>query len=692
MPVEAEESDITEESTPVPQEWLDELQLDADIMIDQVWKAQEDMRFVDVDGGQWEGDYGNRFGSDRTRLELDMVSDAVESFLSDWNENRMGVEFKPFGSKTTKDDSRLINGIYMADFEDNDGKLAVDNAVDESSKCGIGHVKVATQFEDNEDPENDFQRVTFEPVYESYMTIVWDRASKWINKKDARRCVELIPFIEEDFEDKYPGKDPVSAYTPETANWMSSNWFVNTPSRIFVAARYDVEEKREKVFVYSNLQTSEIEVYSQKDHDDVKEELKKSEFHTLLRERDIVKAEVTKVVFSGKEVLEEKRRIIGKHIPFVPFYGYRSYVDGVEHYRGIVRKMKDAGRLWNTFVSQIAENAASNGQKTPIFSTSQIVGKKMKEMWADRNNQPVLYCDPLVDPVTGSIVSPGPVGSHDPGLLDGNTKELMGIVQQFFEGKTNGSTQDQVNPQTSGVAVGRIVKRQDRKTQNIMDNTLNALKQLGEVYQGVGAEVYDSERIVRTLGVDGTDGEEQLFKTVLDEETGRLVTANNLRGKKFKAIASTGPQYETQREQTVDNFLRIIELLGKVEAGNKYITPALLIVLQNMKGTGLESFSKFIRRDAVLMGMSEPESDEEKAMLQAAQQPKEDENKKLIEALAQKETSEAKSLEAATMDKIASAKKKLAETDKIRSEIPTTRANNIVDIRNKLRDRTGTGG
>ena len=55
----------------------------------------------------------------------------------------------------------------------------------------------------------------------------------------------------------------------------------------------------------------------------------------------------------------------------------------------------------------------------------------------------------------------------------------------------------------------------------ISDNIANAIAWSGEVYQSIAAEVYNTPRIMRTLGRDGTDGEQQLFKTVLDDETGR---------------------------------------------------------------------------------------------------------------------------------------------------------------------------
>ena len=146
---------------------------DADVGEEVRDAANEDMRFINVPGGMWEDFLEDEFDLDRVKLELDLVSDFLSSFIGEWNQNRVGVEFKADDSKTTSDDADLINGIYRHDFRRNSGKLSTDNAVDETATCGYGAMKLAAVFDDDEDPENDNQSIEWRPylqcVFNDYL-------------------------------------------------------------------------------------------------------------------------------------------------------------------------------------------------------------------------------------------------------------------------------------------------------------------------------------------------------------------------------------------------------------------------------------------------------------------------------------------------------------------------------------------
>ncbi|MCK5445214.1 MAG: hypothetical protein KAI73_06285, partial [Rhodospirillaceae bacterium] len=441
---------------------------DADLVDEQREQANEDMRFVNVTGGMWEGFLENDFDTDRVKLEFDIVSNYLQRFLGEWDNNRMGVDFKPDDDKTTDEDAELLNGIYRADFRNFSGKLATDLAVEEAATCGYGAMKLATVFEDDFDPGNDNQRIEWRPIHNAYNTVFWDEAAQRTDKRDARWCTVLKPFTKDSFAAAYPGKSPVSAYTPETLGF--ENLSSQTPELVYIATRYEVVRRREKVFVYNNLQTSEVEVYTKEDHALIEDELKADEFRVFVRERMILRGSVEKTIFSGEEILEDTRRIAGKWIPIIPFYGYRTYVDGVEWYRGLVRKLKDAGRLFNMQVSQLAENAASGGQDVPIFTRDQMQNKDVQDLWANKNNKPYLLVDPAVDS-DGNIIASGPLGYSKPSQLDGNTSALMGIVPGFIQDVTGGAPQEVVDPDVSGKAIREMRKLVNLTTSRISSNT-----------------------------------------------------------------------------------------------------------------------------------------------------------------------------------------------------------------------------
>lgn len=669
---------------------------DADIMDDQRQKAQEDMRFINVSGGMWENFLETNFPQNRVRLELDTVSDFVQRFAGQWSQNRVGVEYKPDDDKTSDDDAELLNGIYRADFRDNNGKNATDNTVLETSTCGYGALKLATEFEDGENPINNNMRVVWRELNNAYDSVFWDRSAQSKIKKDARHCTYLEAFSRDGFEAAFPGFSPSSAYTPTSGFLMNFN--SRTFERFFVATRYEVVKIKTKVFVYNNLATEEVEAYNEDDHELVKDELKKDEFRQFVRERKSVRQTVQKTVFSGGDILEPTRRIAGKWIPIIPFYGYRTYVDGAEWYRGLVRKLKDAARVFNMQASQVCENASSHGQNIPIFASEQMKNAKVRANWADRNNKSYLTVDALRDK-DGNIIANGPLGYLQPGQLDGNSAALFEIILNYIQSQTGGAPQDTMDPDASGKAIRALQKREDLKTQTINENIKAAIAWQGEVFQAIAAEIYNEPRIVKTIGKDGTESRKQLFKVIQDEQTGLLVESNKINGKKFKAYPDVGTEYETLREQTVEDIKGMLDVLKDIPSGEQYIPVMLSVMMENIVGVGLDPVKELNRRIMLLQGAVKPETPEEEALLQQAQQAQNqpDPQQQLLEAAATQQQAEARSLDASSVQKVADARKKAAETietraktAKLMADIGISRDKLLIDRNQQVMDQNNT--
>ena len=597
---------------------------DADDLSEQRDLANEDMRFLSVPGGMWENFLSDDWDS-RTKLEFDQTSDYVNRFLGEWDQNRVGVEYKPDDHKTSDEDAELLNGIYRADFREESGKMSTDNAVDEASTCGYGCFKLATKFVDEEDPENDMQRVEWRPIHNAYNMVIWDNASLRIDKRDARRCTVLEPFTPDSFKEIYKDASPISAYVPHTRSF--NDFSIAKKNTIYIATRYEVVRRKTLFHIYGNLTTNQTEVYSEDDHELVKDELRKSKFHKKIRER--------------------------------------------------------------VMIQQLAENSASSGQDVPIFDPDQMPDN-IAALWADRNNKPYMLAKSLVD-ADGNIVQHGPLGYLKPPQLDGSTAALLQIVPQHIQNVTGGAPQDTVDPDASGKAILALQKRENLKTATVMDNIKNAIEWSGEVYQSIAAEIYNSKRIVRTLGNDGTEAQQQLFKEMVDEKTGKIVRGNSLRGKKFRAFSDVGPAYETLREQMVEDVKGMMALFAKSQdpALQKYSGILASVMMENISGPGMQQLKEVVRRDMLMQGIRKPETDEEKQLMAQIQEQQNQPSKQdqLLQAATQqaasegeKFLSEARNLDSKSIDNVASARKKAAETRKILAEIGQGNAKVMNDL------------
>lgn len=650
-------ADLTKFQTDIEQVWSDsEEQREA---------ANEDIRFIHVPGGMWE-DWLESTHNDttkRARLELDLTSDFVNRYLGEWTLNRANVRYTPDDTATSDDDAELLTGIYRSFFKDNDGQPSQDNAVSEAAECGYGAFKLSTRFEDEEDPENDKQEVVFDPLYNAYNSVIWEQNAKRADKSDAKWCAVLTTHTEDAFKEQWPKANTVSFPNYTTRNHF--DW--NTTELITVVERYEVKKEKKTVRVYQHVEQNKIKTYTEEEVEKIGDELKADGWE-FVRERKKTIRTVYKSIFNGEEFLQEEKRIAGKYIPIIPVYGFRRYIDGIERYYGLVRKRKDANRVFNTNVSRIAENAAASPDSKPIFDEDEVEGRERS--WTEKDNAYYLK-NPILDGNGNRVFKP--MEFMQPTQIDPNTVASTEIVNQFLQMINGSAPTDHIDPDASGKAIDSLKARENLNTQVMSDNILMSIKHSGAVFESIASEILVEPRNIRTLSVDGSEVIKQVNEAVMDEETGELVIGSSITDGKFKVDVDVGPQYETQREATVGVLIDVIQMVGDK---SKYFDPLMAMLMKNISGTGLEELKEFNRNEILKMGLAKPETEEEIQMLQHLSQQV-DPQTELNKSIAEQQKAEAQSLMAGAKQKLADAEKKKAET----KEIYTDMGLNIVDRR-----------
>lgn len=613
--------------------------------------ANEDIRFCNVEGGMWEGwlEQTHGYDTNRAKLEFDITTDFVNRYVGEWTLNRANVMFTPDDSATTDDDADLLSGIYRADFKDNDGQLAQDNAVQEVAECGIGHFRLTTEFQDDEDPENENQDVHWQPIYNSYNTVIWDPQGKRVDKADASWCCVLTPYTQAAYKEAYPEISEASVYEPQSRGQL--DWIA--ADLIYVAEYYEIKPVTKTFKVYENIEIGEVRAFEEDDEI--------PDGWEYVRTRKLKSQEVHKSIFTAVDWIEKPKRIAGKHIPVIPMYGFRKYIDGREWYRGLVRKLKDANRLFNSNVSRLAEASAASGDELPIMTPDQFEG--LEAFWANKTNKAFLPINPVTNE-DGQEIHQGPVGYLKPPAIDPNTIAATEITSNFVQRTTGNAPQDTIDPDASGKAINALRARENLNTQVMTDNILSSIKHSGKVYLSIANEIYTEMRGKRVLKQDGTSSLQQINVLGLDAKTGQPVETSTLSGK-FKVDVEIGPQYESQREATVETMERAMQLVGPE---SKYFEPLMSMWLKNIVGTGLEEVKEFNRQEMLRMGLAEPETDEEIEMMQALAQ-EEDPAKSLQMAAAQQQQAEAQNLMASADKNMADAEKKRAETVEILEKV-----------------------
>jgi hypothetical protein len=614
----------------------------------------EDRRFVSIAGAQWEGDLGDQF-ENKPKFEVNKVELSCMRIYNEYRNNRITVDFIP---KDGKDDSLadVCDGRYRADEEDSGAQEAKDNAYDEAVAGGFGAWRLKAVYEDEEDDENEYQRIAFEPIFDADNTVFFSLNAKRQDKADADRCFVINPLPRDTYTEEY-GDSP-SDWPKEI---MDTEFDWSTPDVVYVAEYYVVERMPYTVQIWEGMDGNEQRYVNEDfENDPNLFEMLTATGSRKVREKKVHKKRVHKYILNGSRVLEDCGYIAGSCIPIVPMYGKRWYVDNVERCKGHVRNAKDAQRLKNMQVSKLGEISALSSVEKPILTPDQVAGHEY--MWSVDNikNWPYLLLNSIIDQ-NGNISPSGPVGyTRSPNVPPAMAALLQMTETDIQDILGNQQAAEEVVPNISGKAVELIQNRLDMQSFIYISNMAKAEKRSGEIWLSMARDLYvEDNRNLKILGQQKEAESIELMKPVINEETGAIEYENDFKNAKYDLVCSIGPSTSSKRNASVRALTAMLQMTADPQ--DQAVITAM--AMMNMEGEGIEEVRKFYRKKLVSMGVLEPTEQEQEqiAAAQAAEQQPGPEQQ-YLSALANEAMADAQKAQADTMLAAAKAEKTKAET------------------------------
>ena len=624
---------------------------------DERMNALADRRFYSIAGAQWEGNFLEQFAN-RPRLEVNKVHKGVMRIINEYRNNRISVEFIPKDGSNGDDLADTCNGLYRADEEDSCAEEAMDNAFEEAVGGGFGAWRLKTEYEDEygEDEENEHQRIRFEPIFDADSTVYFDLNARKADKSDAMFCFVLTPMTPEAYESEY-GDDPAS--WDKSVHMVEFDWC--TPDVVYVAEYYKVESKKETIHIYRGPDGKSEERYTDEELEDEDTQLVIQATGLIkINEKKIKRRKVRKYILSGNRVLEDQGYIAGCHIPIIPVYGKRWFVDNRERFMGHVRLSKDAQRLKNMQLSRLAEISAMSPIRTPIMTPEQVAGHENR--WAEMNlkNYPYMLLNPMTN-ADGSEMPSGPLGYTEPPNIPEALAALLQVTEQDMQdllGQNEAAEEMQSN--ISGKAIELIQTRLDQNNFIYMSNMAKAVKRCGEIWLGMARDIYVEEgRRMKTVSMNGETGTIEVAQPTIDPETTQTVLANDMTRAKFDTVVTVGPSSASKRAATVRSLVGMLQFATDPETQTVLTSMAMM----NMEGEGLKDTREFFRKRLVKMGAVEPTEEEMQAMQAELQAEKPDANEELLLAEAERSRSSAMLNAAKVQETAAKTAKTMAEID-----------------------------
>lgn len=632
-------------------------------------RAADDMTFAWVT--QW-SDASLGESSLQYRGEFNVLRKAYRQIVADLRSNPVQVNFVP-KSESRDDGADILDGLYLTDDRSNTSIESYDNAVSEAVVCGVGAWELYTRYATNRAGDNR-QIIERRPIYEANNNCFWDPNAKRLDKSDARYvsiltayspdgydelCKDLCNEASEDGiketrrekkkREKLEARNASSFAMPEQSYVFP--WFGSGNDLIYVASFYHRRKIKDKVITFTDPMGQPL-VLRDSDLSEVMDELI-ADGYEIVSEREIERWEVRKYIASGDKILNGKvgkdgeregEVIAGENIPVIPTYGERAFIEGEEHYEGITRLAKDPQRLRNFQLSYLADIVSRSPRPKPIFNPEQVAGFEFmyEENGAD-SNFPYLLQNRLDG--NGQPLPIGPVAVMPEQTIPQALMASIELSRQAVEDVANpGLPQDIADPDLSGKAVNALTNRLDQQSIVYQQNLKHAKRRDAEIYASMAVEVYDAPREVTLTMPDGTTKKVKIMEAVLDRQTGELVALNDLTNTEYDVYADIGPSYASKKEQTIDQLTQMANSLAPIDPNM-----AKILMLQTMtliNGVDMDPMRKYARKQLILDGIFEPETEEEEAMLQEAKQQQAPPDPNMVLAQAEMEKAKAAQMNA----------------------------------------------
>lgn len=618
-------------------EEIKELVDDAEVSTD-VTREESSNMLVFSRISQWDDDIGADVQTE-FRGTFDYIKPKRNRILKDLWSNPVDIVFKPKDG-ADPESAETLTGMFRADMQR--AEEARETALQDQVDCGFGAFRFTTEYESKFDDLNNYQKISMEPISEANNVVYFDSNAKKKDKSDARWCAIVTTYTDKGWErfceengiDYEENKTPAPFKQPH----RSDSWFWRSKQdEIKVAEFYHKTRKRERVLLYEDPLGQTKAVY-QREVKDVIDEMEAAGFVKIgekMKERSVVK----KYIVTGEDILKEQR-VAGEHIPVVPVYGDWSRVEGREIWRGVYHDAQDAQRLINWGWSYYGDIVAKGAREKPLVPPGMIQGYEY--MWhqagsaddypfrfindKDENGQPYGALQYLKNPEPPQAVV---------GMLQG--------MRQSVDDVTGGqaSTEQMMNGAVTEGQLDRAMKGLEDEAYLYQNSFALAMKQAGRVYASMASELYDVPREVTVQGPDGQESTVTIMESVFDEESGEEVVLNDISTGTFDVYADVGPSFQSQREEAKAK----LEELYKAMAGTPMGEIVLMTYFTMLEGPNLEHLREHARKQLMMQGIMEPETEEDQAMVQQAAQQGQEPTPDMVYAMAEQQKAQNQQME-----------------------------------------------
>lgn len=506
---------------------------------------KEDLRFTNGDPDnkfQWEQSFVRaRELNGRPCLTINKIKVHNRQITNEARQNKPSVRVYPVDSGADKKTAEIFNGIIRHIEQNSDAETAYDIAQEFAVDAGIGYWRVITEYaaEDSFD-----QEIYIKPI-KNPLNVLLDSRIQEPDGSDAKRGFIFRDIPKDEFEKDYPNADAQS-WDPIGNGWR-------TKEAVRVAEYFYCDYVDDTLYALPDGTTA-LE-------SDMPAEVIEQAKEAGLKTRKVKSPKIKWCLIAGDAILE-KKDWAGKYIPIIRVVGEEREIEGKLDRKGHTRAMKDAQRMYNYNASASIEYGALQ-TKTPIIAANASI-EGYEQYWerANTENLPYLPFNHVDDsgnplPMPQRMVAPAPASLFIEGM--NTASEQMNMASGQYESQFGNNPQNQ-----SGRAINALQRKGDTATFHFIDNVSRAIKYTGKILVDLIPKVYDTQRVMRILGEDGTEQYVTInpeapkpYEKQRDIQTGEVMEIFNPTVGRYDVAVSVGASYTTRRQEAFDALIQL---------------------------------------------------------------------------------------------------------------------------------------
>lgn len=554
--------------------------------------AREAHLFIDKRDGQWEPHWWNS-SEGRPRYTFDMTGPIVDVVAGEIEQADFGISITPNGAESSSEDAKLIAGI-VRNIEDQSGAVDIYNmAARNMVTAGIDGWKVVQKFIDDDSFD---QELVIEPIA-NFIDSVWFGPYKKADASDAKMCIVLEAISKEDYEDRFGGESGAVS----VGDGKQSQAYYDRHDMVVIGNIFYVKESQREL-----IKMQSGKVLDAEESKDILDELVAGG-DSIVKTRKRIRRNVYSRIFDGKRWLNEEQKTVFSEIPVIPTIANFKVLENKVIYRGIVEKLLDPQRVFNYTKSREIEEGALAPRAKYWMTPKQASGHEATLATLNTNSDPVQFFNP--DQENPGVPQQNGGAQINPGLA--TLSADMRIVFQQSAGLFAASMGDNPGLQ-SGVAIKRLQDKGDTGTIKYFKAIERAITRTARILVDAIGKVHCKECELRVVNVDGTVDIKKVNEPVFDQQSGKMITVNDLTKGRYSVSCSAGPSFQSRQQETVAAITEIAAVDPTViQIGSD-------ILFNNLSSPGMDLIAQRKRQQLFQAGFIpiEQMTDEEKQKLQ----------------------------------------------------------------------------